>query len=91
MNNTEQIIKWMKSICEEPPETFSAYFLDDVKDYLCIDDIDKEGLKRVCGKKYDDLLKCQTKEEVEAWLCAITSYVVMKMQTGDIIRDYLEG
>ncbi len=86
--NFPQILEWLKELCVEEPSNFTSYFLDDVKEYLGLDDADEDYLKDICGRKFDSLIQCQTKEEVKIWLDKICSFIIMKIDTDGILEDY---
>ena len=60
------------------------------KNFLELDETD-ENLKDFCGEKFNSLAQCQTKEEVRVWLDKVCSFIVMKIDTEEIIRDYFES
>ncbi len=87
----DQIIRWMKEICEEKPGTFSSCFLGDVMNYLDLEDADEKSLEELCGEKFSSLVVCNTKEEVRAWLENVTSFIVMRIDEQAIIDNYFNN
>jgi hypothetical protein len=89
MATVEKRFEWLKEILEEKPETFSDYFKEDLSNFLDIETIESNDLRELFGKKYLKFSLCKNKEELRSFVGDITSYVVMKSQTEEIIADYL--
>ncbi|OGL47781.1 MAG: hypothetical protein A2W05_11505 [Candidatus Schekmanbacteria bacterium RBG_16_38_10] len=93
--NLNQICKWITEICEEEPKRFADFFVQDVYDFLEVEQIDKAkleiSLRNKCGAKFASLKKCTSKKEVKHWLHKVTSYVIIKSDNKILIDDYFYG
>ena len=87
-----KIYKWIKELTDETLNQFSEYFYDDIRSYLDLDEIDHENLeaslKKSCGTKFNGLIGCQNKDEVKKWFDDVSGYIVMNLDTENIINNY---
>ena len=91
---SEKIYEYMKEIAGETPESFAEYFFSDIFDFVfpenydsCFELADKSILG---GEKRKSLLACSSKTEVKGWMNDVASFVVMRLDAGSVISDYLE-
>lgn len=83
----------MNEIVAKKPEALAEFFYSDIMDYVFpenFDDIEELADEDfISANMRAKLLSCPTKEAVKVWMNKITSVIVMKMDTEEIIADYL--
>jgi hypothetical protein len=88
----KNICDWINELSDEKPVEFGEFFYDDIRKYLnfskCVDDDLESCLKKVSGTKYNELISCQSKDDIKKWLDKISGNIIMNFDTENIIHEY---
>lgn len=91
----KKICNWINELADEKPTIFGEFFYDDIRNYLNLDECDDDNfestLKEISGTKYNELISCQTKEDVKEWLNIVSGKIVMDLDTESIIHKYFNS
>ena len=83
----------MQELVSSKSESFAEHFYSDIFDYVFpenYDDSDRladESFLRT--SKQASLLSCKSKDEVKAWMNDVAGEIIMRIDTEQILLDYL--
>ena len=89
----DTIYNWMKELTSSKPESLAEHFYSDIFDYVFPENYDNsdeladESSMRI--SKQEELLNCKSKDDVKAWMDDIAGEIIMRIDTEQVILDYL--
>ncbi|MDO8668346.1 MAG: hypothetical protein Q7K35_04645 [bacterium] len=71
------IHNWIEELANEKPNIFGEFFYDDIRNYL-----------NSSNYLDNDLMACKSKGDVKKWLDKVSGYIIMNLDTENIINEY---
>ena len=88
MATLEEQFIWLKEVLSEKPQRFADYYKEDIANYLDIEINEFDDIEDLINKRFDNFIKCESKESVRDFVDRITSYIVMNAQIEEVIADF---
>jgi len=89
----KNIYNWMNDIANKEPKSFAEYFYSDIMDYVFPENYDdvQELADEILlsGCKRQLLLSCTSESDVNKWMNIVASEIIMRINTEEIISDFL--
>lgn len=77
----EDIENWLNELADQKPKRFQDFFYDDIRNFIIDNDLSTAKMK--------SLYQCKSKDEVGNWLDDVCSYIIIKLDTENLISEYL--
>ena len=88
----EEQAVWIKELLDQEPATLSEYFYEEICYYIFqgepINPVNLHRIRKLSARKYEDLIDCNSKEEVQTWMDDISTFIITHLSVDSLVEGY---